>query len=209
MGRQNLIKRVNELRNNKKIKARIDEKLREFNFFKDKPDLWFSELCYCILTANSTAEQCIRVHKQIGQGFLALPLEELRQKMKNASCRLYNKRSEYIVEARGKFDANFLKKLADRNVKTAREWLIENIKGIGIKEASHFLRNVGYSIAIADFHIIDILKRYRFLPAGMFLNRKNYVVIEQELAEMAKSFNMSLGELDLYLWFLETGKILK
>ena len=209
MGRTDLIKGVNELRYNPKIKAKVDEKLKEFSFFHDKPELWFSELCFCILTANSTAEQCIRVHKEIGQQFLTLPLEDLKRRMRQASCRFYNTRAKYIVEARGKFDAVLVKDLADKDPKRARAWLAENIPGIGVKEASHFLRNVGYSIAIADFHIIDLLKRYRFLPAGIVLNWKNYIVIEQKLVEIAKMFKMSLGELDLYLWYLETGKILK
>jgi N-glycosylase/DNA lyase len=209
MGTQNLINWITELRTNQKIKDKIDAKLAEFNSLKTKPERWFSELCYCILTANSTAEMCMRVQQQIGNGFANLPLKELKKRMKLASCRFYNKRSEYIIEAREKFDPILVKQLADKNPKRAREWLVENIKGIGMKEASHFLRNIGYSIAIADFHIVDILKRYGFIPAGIFLNRKNYIVIEEKLSEMAKRFNMSLGELDLYLWYMETGKILK
>lgn len=209
MGTQNLINWVTELKGNPKIKKKIDDKLLEFYLLKAKPEKWFSELCYCILTANSTAEMCMKVQQQIGEGFLHLPLKELKKKMKSASCRFYNKRAEYIMEARETFNPLHVKELADKSPERAREWLVENIKGIGMKEASHFLRNIGYNIAIADFHIVDILKRYRFIPAGMFLNRKNYLVIEEKLREMAKKFNMTLGELDFYLWYMETGKILK
>lgn len=209
MGTQNLIKRINELKDNPKIKQKVDEKLKEFAALKENPDKWFFELCYCILTANSTAEMCVKVQQQVGEGFRNLPLGKLKEKMRISSCRFYNKRAEYIVEAREKFNAEFVKELADKSPNSARDWLADNIKGIGMKEASHFLRNVGYNIAIADFHIIDLLKRYRFLPAGMFLNRKNYIVIEKKLREIAKMFNMGLGELDLYLWYMETGKILK
>lgn len=205
---------MNELKGNPKIKKKIDDKLREFASLKEHPERWFSELCYCILTANSTAEMCMKVQQQVGEGFKNLPLKQLKKKMKSASCRFYNKRAEYIVEAREKFDPLIVKQLADKNPMQAREWLADeksegHIKGIGRKEASHFLRNIGYNIAIADFHIIDILKRYRFLPAGMVLNWKNYIVIEDKLKWLAKRFEMSLGELDLYLWYMETGKILK
>jgi N-glycosylase/DNA lyase len=209
MGTQSLINWINELKGNPKIKQKIDAKLNEFVLLKESPEEWFSELCFCILTANSTAERCMKVQQQVGAGFKNLPLKELKKKMKLASCRFYNKRAEYIVEAREKFNPLLVKQFADKNPLHAREWLVENIKGIGMKEASHFLRNIGYNIAIADFHIIDILKRYRFLPAGMVLNIKNYFWIEKKLSELAKKFGMTLGELDLYLWYMETGKILK
>ncbi len=209
MGTQNLIKSITELRNNEGTKRRIDERLREFAELKNHPEKWFNELCFCILTANSTAERCIEVQKRLGDKFSTLPLKQLKEEMKRASCRFYNKRAEYIIEAREKFDYNIVKKMADKNPLHAREWLAENIKGVGMKEASHFLRNVGYEIAIADFHIVDILKRYRFIPTGMVLNRRNYFFIENKLREMARMFSMGLGELDLYLWYMETGKILK
>ncbi len=209
MGTQNLINSVTELRNNPKIRQRIESRLNEFSTLKEHPEKWFNELCFCILTANSTAERCIEMQKRIGDKFSTLPIKKLKDEMRNASCRFYNKRADYIIEARDKFDAQTLKKLADKNPLQAREWLVENIEGIGIKEASHLLRNVGYEIAIADFHIVDILKRYRFIPAGMVLNWKNYIFIENKLREMARMFNMGLGELDLYLWYMETGKILK
>jgi N-glycosylase/DNA lyase len=38
---------------------------------------------------------------------------------------------------------------------------------------------------------------------------KKYLEIEQRLREFAKRAGMSLGELDLYLWYLKTGEVLK
>ena len=93
-----------------------------------------------------------------------------------------------------------------------REWLVKNIKGLGMKEASHFLRNIGYeNLAIIDFHIIDLLTKYRLLekPKSKSLTPKEYIKIEKILEELAKKVNLSLGELDLYLWFEETRKVLK
>jgi len=44
--------------------------------------------------------------------------------------------------------------------KDMREWLIRSIRGIGYKEASHFLRNIGLgeNLAILDRHILKNLK---------------------------------------------------
>ena len=91
----------------------------------------------------------------------------------------------------------------------AREWLAENIKGIGMKESSHFLRNIGYDIAIIDFHILDILKRSGIIKRGIELNKNSYIEIENKLKIIAKSAKLTMAELDLYLWYMETGKVLK
>jgi len=192
-----------------KVKEEIDKRTREFRTLKSQKERWFSELCFCILTAGSTAQRCIEVQKKVGMGFYTKPLSRLRQAMKSASCRFYNKRAEYIAEARKKFDANTVKKLADENPSNAREWLAENIKGIGMKESSHFLRNIGYDIAIIDFHILDILKRSGIIKRGIELNKNSYIEIENKLKIIAKSAKLTMAELDLYLWYMETGKVLK
>ena len=90
-----------------------------------------------------------------------------------------------------------------------RDWLVANVKGMGMKEASHFLRNCGnFDFAIVDFHIVDLLKREGIISDAV-LNERRYLEIEEVLRELASELGMSLGELDLYLWYMETGKILK
>ena len=79
-----------------------------------------------------------------------------------------------------------------------------------MKEASHFLRNIGYkNLAIIDFHILDLLEKHRLIEKPKTLSPKNYAIIENILKSIAQKTNTSLGELDLYLWYKETGKILK
>ena len=41
------------------------------------------------------------------------------------------------------------------------------------------------------------------------LNKNNYFKIERKLGKIARSINLSQAELDLYLWCLKTGKVLK
>jgi N-glycosylase/DNA lyase len=87
---------------------------------------------------------------------------------------------------------------------------VQNIKGLGYKEASHFLRNIGFDdYAIIDSHILDILKRYNLIKQPKTLTKKKYIEIENILQKIAKQTHLTLAELDLYLWYLETGKILK
>lgn len=79
-----------------------------------------------------------------------------------------------------------------------------------MKEASHFLRNIGYSnYAIIDFHIIDLLEREGIIKRPKTLTPAKYIEIENKLKEIGKKTELTQAELDLYLWYMETGKILK
>ncbi len=125
--------------------------------------------------------------------------EELNKRLKELSCRFYNRRSEYIFYARNvpiKFD---------------REYLVKNIKGLGYKESSHFLRNIGFSdYAILDKHILRSLHEFRVideLPKS--LNRKRYLEIEEKMKIWSKEINIPMNELDLVLWSRKTGEVLK
>ncbi len=41
------------------------------------------------------------------------------------------------------------------------------------------------------------------------LNEKNYLAIEKKLDRFAHKLRMSQTELDLYMWFMKTNKVLK
>ena len=170
----------------------------------------FSELCFCILTANFNAEKSIKIQNEIDDGFLTLPLNDLAKELKRLGHRYPTVRAKYIVEARK--HKSFLKQLIQKSQKEQdiREWLVKNVKGIGYKEASHFLRNIGFTdIAIIDFHIIDLLVGYGLIERPKSMTKKKYLEIENLLRKIGKKLNLNLAELDLYLWYVETGKVLK
>ncbi|MEM2928059.1 MAG: N-glycosylase/DNA lyase [Nitrososphaerota archaeon] len=205
-----LIEAINKLKNNK-VKEIVDARIKEFKEIGNKSNIEiFKELCFCILTANFNAERSIKIQREIGDGFLTFPEVTLAKKLKDLGHRYYDVRAKYIVEAR-KY-ANSLKETINsfNDENKLREWLVENIKGLGYKEASHFLRNIGYTnFAILDFHIIDLLAKYGLIEKPKTLTKKKYLEIEKILKEIAEKLNMNLAELDLYLWYLSTGKILK
>ena len=192
------------------IRETIEKRLDEFREAgRGGEERWFSELCFCILTANYTAHGGIRIQKELGaEGFCNLPHPELVARLKQLGHRFYNMRGKFIVEARGK---NVKKELYGKDQKEMREWLVENVKGLGWKEASHFLRNLGYfDVAIIDRHIISILQRYGYIKeVPKTLGKRKYLEIEEILDKIAKKARMSQGELDLYLWYMKTGKVLK
>jgi N-glycosylase/DNA lyase len=205
-----LLEHINDLKKSK-VKRLVDMRIKQFkeNSKKSSNEI-FKELCFCILTANFNAERSIRIQEEIDDGFLTFSEPELAKMLKKFSHRYPNTRAKYIVEARKYKD--ILKEIIKsfNNENELRMWLVKNIKGLGYKEASHFLRNIGFNnVAIVDFHIIDILTRYKLIRRPKILTKMKYLEIENFLMKIAKKLNLSLAELDLYLWYIETGKILK
>lgn len=203
-----LLKKIENLRKTS-IRDVIAKRIKEFESIGGKEV--FSELCFCILTANSNAENCIRVQKQTSHLFETLEEKKLAEKFKEAGCRFHTKRAGYIAKAREN-KVELLENIKNLQEAELRIWIADNIKGLGMKESSHFLRNIGYkNVAIIDFHIVDLLEREGLVkkPKNKSLSRGLYLEIENILGEIAKKANLNLAELDLYLWYMETGKILK
>lgn len=202
-----LIKSIEKLKKSK-IKKIIKTRIKEFEKIKSN-DKIFQELCFCILTANFNAKKSIKIQKELGKRFSTLPRAELARKLKKLGHRYPNMRAKYIVEAR-KHKGILEELLKSSNEAELRLWLVKNVKGLGYKEASHFLRNIGYkNSAIIDFHIIDILERYKVIRRPKTITKKKYLKVESVLKKIAKTSNLDLAQLDLYLWFSETGKVLK
>ena len=210
MGLDELVKRIEKLKSSE-ISSVIDQRIKEFEQIgKSGIKEIFKELCFCILTANYNAKGGIRIQKAIGDGFLSLSEKQLARKLKELGHRFPNARAKYIVEARKMLDEidKVLKSKLSENEK--REWLVKNIKGLGYKEASHFLRNIGYkNLAIIDFHIVDVLVRHGLIKKPKTLTKRKYLEIEGVLKKIADRVGLSLAELDLYLWYMETGVVLK
>ena len=200
-----LLEKIENLKKTK-IKKLVDNRIRGFKQKKSSNEI-FNELCFCILTANYNAEKSIEIQNTVGDGFLLLSENKLRKRLKELGHRFPKARAKYIIEAR-RYNGS-LKYVIENNNKT-RDWLVEKIKGIGYKEASHFLRNIGYDdFAIIDFHIIDILTKYKLIEKPKSLGKRKYLEIENLLRKIAQKTELSLAELDLYLWYIETEKILK
>jgi len=86
----------------------------------------------------------------------------------------------------------------------ARGDLIEQVWGFGPKQASLFLRRVGYctDLAVLDTHIVDYLRVAKGIdPKPSALSRlSGYEPIEAEFKIVAKGFGYSVGCVDLAMW---------
>jgi N-glycosylase/DNA lyase len=170
----------------------------------------FAELCFCILTPQSNARQCDKAIQELKRKGLLFksPACAIRPVLKGRS-RFHNKKAGYLVSARQSFDRSVL---SAGSIFDVRKKIVETIKGVGYKESSHFLRNIGMGsdIAILDRHILKNLKRYGVIGAvPSSISAKSYLEIENLARSFAKSMGMGLEELDLLLWSRETGEIFK
>ena len=187
----------------------VKKRLNEFRALGKKGNKeWFSELCFCILTANSKAHTALAIQHKLGcVGFLSLSKSQLTKTIRENKHRFHNIKAGFIVDAR---EFRGIKDILKKE-KDPRRWLVTNVKGIGWKESSHFLRNVGYlDYAILDRHILNLMLENKLIKERPnSLNEKNYLAIEKRLEKFARKLRMSQAELDLYMWFMKTNKVLK
>jgi len=190
---------------------------------KDFENVWplsdrriFAELCFCICTPQSKAVMCDKAVSALAESgdLYGGSLRRLRSGLKGV--RFPNNKAGFILNARGLFSNGGRLRIKDRidtaDIPAAREWLVKNVKGLGYKEASHFLRNVGFGrdLAILDVHILRNMRRYGIvedIPKSM--TAKRYLLLEGELRKFAENIGIPMGELDLLFWSAETGEIFK
>ncbi len=192
------------------VNSIVERRLSEFASFKTKSeDDWFSELCFCILAANAKQATSAIIQAQLSaEGFKTLSQETLTNLIKINKHRFHNNKAKYIVQAR-EF-ANVKSIVKDMSEIQAREWLVEHIKGIGMKEASHFIRNTGgQSLAILDRHILNTLTEYKIINRPKTLTSANYILIEKAFTDLASTLRMSPAKLDLMIWYLRNGEVAK
>ncbi|MBN1386208.1 N-glycosylase/DNA lyase [Candidatus Woesearchaeota archaeon] len=207
---EKLIRKINELKKTG-ISNLIGRRLKEFESTgRKKTDWLFSEMCFCMLTANFSAERGMHIQQKLGDKVCTLPERKIADELKKSGHRFPNTRARYISAASKKREMIFKALDSIRDEKEKREWIVRNVKGLGYKEASHFLRNIGYkNLAIIDFHIVDVLADHGIAKRPKTMTKARYLEIEGKLQELGKKTGMNMAELDLYLWYLETGKVLK
>ena len=177
----------------------------------------FIELVFCLLTPQSKAKTCWQVVENLVNKNLLFNGNK-NQILKEVNVvRFKNNKTGYILSAREHFYINekviLRQKLKQLNsIENKRDWLVKNVKGIGYKEASHYLRNIGQGndIAILDRHILKNLKLLNVIseiPKSM--SKKNYFQIEEKMKIFSKKVQIPLSHLDLLFWYKEADEIFK
>ena len=194
----------------KKNKNTIKNRLSEFeNNGKNmnNKDL-FVELCFCICTPQSKAVKVAQVINKLNtKKLITFEHKELAEMLRR-NTRFHNNKAKHIIAAR-----RFMPylKVMDKDSVVAREFLVKNIKGLGYKEASHYLRNIGYrNLCIVDRHVINLMHELNvFKDEKHPSTPKMYLEMEQKIKDYAKNKKYDVDELDLALWSIKTGHVFK
>ena len=177
----------------------------------------FAEMAFCILTPQSKARNAWQaITNLVENDLLYTGSPEDMVEYLNI-VRFKNNKSRYLVELRnlmtvkGKLQPKkILSDLGD--VFEKREWILKNIKGMGLKEANHVLRNLGFgeNIAILDRHILRNLAELNVIDeVPKTITEKKYYEIEEKMREYSKYSGIKMDELDLVLWYKEAGEVFK
>jgi N-glycosylase/DNA lyase len=200
-------------------KPLIVRRLAEFKAVYRRGDrAIFEELCYCILTAGSSAFMGMRTVEALRDILHTGSEQELQERARAHRVRFWRLRPSYIVRTR-----EYLKDACGMKLRLLldsfsdpeerRDFLARNkaIKGLGFKEASHFLRNIGFpGYAILDKHIVNSLREMGVISKTLRpTSRSGYLAIEKKLRKFSRELGIDMDHLDLLLWSRKTGKILK
>ena len=202
-----------------KKKPAIRSRLNEFRKIREEADdnELFEELAFCICTAGASAKMGLKSVEAMRDILPSGSLKSLSKRLDGVH-RYPNARPSYIVHTREylKNEHNFkIKDLLEsfNDPIERRDFLAKNknIKGIGYKESSHFLRNIGFSgYAILDKHILNTLCELKIIESSKPpTTRDKYLETEEKLKEFSSNLGIHIDELDLLLWSEKTGEILK
>ena len=201
------------------IKEIITRRVEEFQKIKDaaESECLFAELVFCLFTPQSRAVSCWAAVERLMARHLLLEGAKRDIVREMAGVRFHHTKADNLILARRLFVVNghiLLKTILDSFTTPydARDWLVANVRGMGFKEASHFLRNTGYGLdlAILDRHILRTLCGCGSIEAlPVSLNRNTYLEIEHCMQGLAEEIHIPVSHLDLVLWYRQTGDIFK
>jgi len=187
-------------------RAQIKQRLKQFKSLTKEQK--FKEFQFCLLTPQSNAQRCWQAVEEISK--IKNPTEKQISEILSTKTRFHNTKAKRIIRAKVTFN-NVWPKIraggwAPSKIIDLRSHLAKQVNGYGLKETSHFLRNIGLSnnqIAILDRHILRNLKEEKIKSP------KHYLKIEQKFLSIAKSKKIPADELDLLWWSQENGEIFK
>ena len=198
------------------IKPQIEARLMDFRcIWKTASDEeLFRELVFCLLTPQSKAKTCWKAVQRLDRKCMMADAQPAQITQELIGVRFNLRKGEYICLARDMFTSRSLREILAgfADPVAAREWLVENVKGLGYKEASHFLRNIGIGedLAILDRHILKnlaLLGVIEEVPASP--TKRIYLEIERKMTAFSQEAKIPLGHLDLLLWYKEAGEVFK
>jgi N-glycosylase/DNA lyase len=195
----------------------------------------FYDLCFAIMAPQTKFANNIKVIQRLKEldfyyfgeayeGYCGITqIEEILKPV-----RFYKNKTKYLLEAKKKFP-EILQAISSLDtwdnkqsihvvdIYKIREWLVDNVKGLGYKASSHFLRNMGDTeLSILDTHIVKFLNEnigreglcgviHQGDWGKIIKTRKGYLLAERVFQKIAGENNMVSAYLDAYLWKSYSG----
>ncbi len=197
------------------IESRLNE-FREIWASKDEIAI-LKELFFCILTPQSKATTCWGAIEDLSCNDLLLHGDHQQILDVVGVVRFKYRKASFIELARSRFYKDGrITIVSDLEVFKdpfeTRNWLVREVKGYGMKEASHFLRNIGLGeeLAILDRHILkNLVKANVINEVPSSLTKEKYLKIEKAMISYSEHIGILPSHLDLMLWYKEAGTIFK
>ena len=204
----------------KEVEARLEEFRALWEHGSDSELL--RELCFCVCTPQTNAKRAWEaVNRLADSGLLESNVHDraarnaLAAVLRGSGVRFHNNKAAYIEANQRLFFPDTRSKISDilsSGVREARSNLTLRVAGWGLKEASHFLRNIGQGseICILDRHILRQLVDYGVIAAmPKALSTKVYLETERAMTRFALDERVPLDALDLTLWFKAKGEVFR
>ena len=193
------------------IKPTAENRLNDFTTKPDDNHTLFKELTFCVFAANSSAEMGIKAVNLL-EPVLHTGDEQTYKDRVHGKVRFYNVRSEYTAHNHDvitRLDQPLNEAINHHD--NPRQLVEDMFKGIGWKEASHFLRNTGHTgYCILDKHIRRHCADLNILEdAERPTTHAEYTAKEQRIHRFCDKHELNVDILDLALWSYTTGEILK
>jgi N-glycosylase/DNA lyase len=201
------------------IKDKVQQQLDSFTLIREKwnKKALFQEYCFCLLTPQSKARHAEKAIAELVKSneLYTAEAEDIAAYLN--IVRFKNTKAKNIVSFRTFFFSkegddflDFIRSTA--LAKDKRKRIVQEIKGMGFKEASHCLRNIGFysEIAILDRHILRNLKYLNLIDEiPTTISEKIYLAMEEKMKILAEKTNIPMEFLDYVIWFKETKDIFK
>ncbi len=189
-------------------KNQIKQRLSDFKKIRTHEQIFY-EMCYCIMTANGSAKAGRIAQKRLeenaflGTGIIGECVRGVRY-CENKKKFLMHNRANIIADK-----TDLIKYLSGDAYELREKIALDSryFKGMGWKESSHFLRNIGFcGLAILDRHILKNLKALGAIDeVPKSLTKKKYLEIEQNLKKFCGQINIPVDEFDLLIWASKSG----
>lgn len=171
--------------------------IQRFKLQKSKHAIFYN-FCFCILVPQTKFKTVLEVVCRLKENyFFGKRITRQELIILISKVRFKNRKADYLLKFKYEFDSfwdifkTYLETDGDSRAK--RAFIVNRIKGMGLKVASHFLRNLGCDdLAIVDVHILKYL--------GIKNKNFNYLEIEDELRAQALKLGVSVAVLDAMIW---------